>query len=193
MGSKKSWRDVLPQRGDIDSWATRLGGVAIIQVLFKEVSNTPNPFSSLLLLAIIILTCFAVIPAWNMAVQALNNDSENKLFSKSSVIQLATFVMLIITPFIAFPSLGALINTILSDYGTKLITVAVGIFTAGFSVVSYFNKWRKRSCVSTRKDELQSQLPISIHSELGKEPLFVEPGLRTQAKAFDDQRDLGQS
>lgn len=183
MVSKRSWCDILPKKGDIDSWATRLGGVAIIQVLFKEVSNTPNPFSSLLLLAIIILTCFAVIPAWNMAVQALNNDSENNLFSKSSVIQLATFVMLIITPFIGFPSLGALINTILSDYGTKLITVAVGIFTAGFSVVSYFSRWRKR------KDKLQPQLPKNIHPESGKEAVFVEPGLRTQAEAFDDQRN----
>lgn len=115
----------FPSRGNVDSWATRIGALAVVQGLFIIMDDTALAFTFGGASVLFILSLF---PLWSAADEVIKADTSTTF----SIYPVASFMMLLLMLFVSilllFPSFGLYFNAAIGDYPYISFIVFMVIF-----------------------------------------------------------------
>lgn len=121
---KKPVSYYFPSRGNVDSWATRIGALAVIQTLFSLISDTALVFAFVGAIVLFILSLLPLVAAWDEVVKA-DAESENIKYTIIAILMLLS--MLFVSVMLMFPELGFELNTAIKDhpYITGIVSLSL--------------------------------------------------------------------
>ncbi|WP_147385958.1 hypothetical protein [Paracoccus sp. JM45] len=143
-----TWQDVIPLAQDIDSWATRVGAIAVIQTLSKvsggnnENLNLRNNLlvkenilatqeggvtAGIGLLAIAILLILSFNPLIKSYARANKYIDYQAIPTKVAIVQVSIMIAAVTTTMLSVPFTSALFYFIMSPFGISLLFVCTTV------------------------------------------------------------------
>ena len=137
-GEKASFVDDSQMAALVDSWATRFGALAVLEVLGRG-AELSDPFVILLFVAKLVLLYYALQPLKQYAKIEMDRLLKASMLSWDGVKFLILCAAFAVTAGVTFPSVQRLFNLGMSPIGVGLIWT----FVAVFAVVLWVRSRRK--------------------------------------------------